>query len=182
MQASGHDGGGSAIERVEHQLTVLVRRAQRVHLRTEGSQRPLERSAYSILGWLYDEGPLRPGALAAGLHLDASTVSRQVAALEHGSLVARVSDPRDGRACRLELTDHGRQVLEETREARRGVMRDLLAPWPESDQRVFADLLEQFNRGLDNVLATDDSSWAGVTAGVSARSAGAVTANERAAQ
>lgn len=146
------------MERVERELTLLVRRAQRVHLRTEGIKEPLERSAYSILGRLHDQGPLRPGTLAALFHLDASTVSRQVAALVSAGLVVRVADQRDGRARLLELTGRGRDVLEATREARRGLLCRLLAAWPQSERAAFAYLLERFNAGLDDLSAMDDLS------------------------
>ena len=42
--------------RIERELTHLVRRAQRVQLHTDGPVEPLERSAYTILGFLNDEG------------------------------------------------------------------------------------------------------------------------------
>lgn len=170
------------VERVERELTLLVRRAQRVHLRTEGIKEPLERSAYSILGRLHDQGPLRPGTLAALFHLDASTVSRQVAALEHAGLIARKADPQDGRAYRLELTDLGTRALSETREARRDLMRDLLASWPQADQAALAHLLEQLNRGLDDLLAIEDRPTGRAGRGVPVSAVCAVARDERAAQ
>ena len=54
--------------RIERELTHLVRRAQRVQLHTDGPVEPLERSAYTILGFLNDEGnrSLLRGVISAG--------------------------------------------------------------------------------------------------------------------
>jgi DNA-binding MarR family transcriptional regulator len=137
-----------ALERIERELTLLVRRAQKVHLHAEGGPQPLDRAAYSILGRLHDDGPLRLGALAAIFGVDPSTITRQVQSLHQHDLVARVSDPADRRACLLQLTDAGRTALARTREMRRGAVRDLLALWPEDDRAAFAVLLERFNADL----------------------------------
>lgn len=148
--AAGEQGG--PLERIERELTLLMRRAQKVHLHSRGPVHPLDRSAYAILGLLRDEGPLRPGELAARFHLDASTVSRQVTALEHSELVTRAPDPHDGRAFRLAPTAQGVRVLDATRRYRRTVVRELLASWPMADQEVFGVLLARFNDGLADRL------------------------------
>lgn len=143
------DVASEPMERIERELTLLVRRAQKVHLRGPLPVEPLERAEYAILGVLHDQGPLRAGALAGRFLLDASTVSRQVATLVAAGLIVREADPEDGRACRLRLTDRGEESLASTREARRGVVRDLLGSWSEQDRAAFASLLERFNAGLD---------------------------------
>jgi DNA-binding MarR family transcriptional regulator len=137
-----------SLERIERELTVLVRRAQKVHLHAEGGPQPLDRAAYSILGRLHDDGPQRLGTLAGAFGVDPSTITRQVQSLEQHHLVARVRDPADRRACLLQLTDAGRGALQRTRDLRRGVMRDLLAQWSEDDRAAFAVLLERFNADL----------------------------------
>jgi len=139
-------------ERIERELTRLVRRAQRVSLHTDGPVQPLERSAYTILGLLNDEGPMRNGALAARLHLDASTVSRHVAAMQQGGLIKREADPEDGRACRLRLTSAGERAVAGTRQVRRNAVRELIDSWPGDQQDMFAALLERLNAGLDGTF------------------------------
>jgi DNA-binding MarR family transcriptional regulator len=143
------DVGGDPQARIERELTLLVRRAQKVHLHTEAPAEPLDRAAYSILGILHDEGPLRSAALAERFHLDASTVSRQVAGLVQAGLVGKEMDPADRRAWRLRLTRHGEQAFEATRSARRRILRDILGSWSAQDCALFAGLLEQFNAGLE---------------------------------
>jgi DNA-binding MarR family transcriptional regulator len=139
--------------RIERELTLLVRRAQKVHLRSEAPAEALDRAAYSILGTLHDEGPLRCGALADRFQLDASTVSRQVAGLVQAGLVVKEVEADDRRAWRLRLTRHGEDSLEATRSARRRIVRELLGSWSPQDRAVFAGLLEQFNAGLETGLA-----------------------------
>lgn len=147
-------GDVEVLERIERELTLLVRRAQKVHLHTEAAAEPLERAAYGILGVVNDEGPLRAGTLAGRFRLDPSTVSRQAASLVAAGLMVREPDPDDGRACRFALTEHGRDALEATRAARRRVMRQLLGAWRLEDRDAFASLLERFNAGLDSELAS----------------------------
>ena len=59
----------------------------------------------------------------------------------------------DGRACRLRLTATGHRAVAATRNARRGLVRELLNAWPAEDRRSLAALLERLNAGLDARLA-----------------------------
>lgn len=155
MQPVASKAGLVSVESIEQELTLLVRRAQKVHLRGGLTEQVVERAAYGILAWLHDTGPLRPSALAAHFHLDASTISRQVASLEQAGLITREPDAEDRRACRLRLTEHGRGVLTTTRAERRGVVRELLQSWAPEDLASFASLLAAFNAGLDEHLTGD---------------------------
>ncbi len=56
----------TANKQIEQQITVLLRRVQRIHLSTTTGDVALERSAYGIMCKLADEGPQRLGALLAG--------------------------------------------------------------------------------------------------------------------
>ena len=136
---------------IEQQLTVLLRRAHPVHLSTQHGDVALERSAYGIMCKLADEGPQRLGLLASAFGLDPSTISRQVQDLERAGLAFRQKDPNDGRASILDLTPHGRDVLEPTRNHRRARLRKALADWPESDFTVMARLLRQLNASMDRL-------------------------------
>lgn len=155
MQSFGSDADLVAVEAIEQELTLLVRRAQKVHLRGGPADHVVERATYGILARLHDTGPLRPGALAAHFHLDASTISRQIASLEKTGLITRETDAEDRRAYRLRLTERGRDVLTTTRAERRGVVRDLLQSWSPEDVANFASLLAAFNAGLGTQVAPD---------------------------
>jgi DNA-binding MarR family transcriptional regulator len=140
--------------RIEQQLTILLRRIQRIHVTTSEGRVELDRSAYGIMCRLADEGPHRLGSLAQAFGLDPSTITRQVQSLEHAGWAERRPDPSDRRAAILDLTEEGRQVLHTTREGRRTALREAISDWPEPDQAEFARLLERFNTSLDKIVQT----------------------------
>ena len=142
----------TANKQIEQQITVLLRRVQRIHLSTTTGDVNLERSAYGIMCKLSDEGPQRLGALATAFGLDPSTITRQVQALEEIGLASRKTDPSDRRASILDLTPNGREILDSTRTRRRGRLQEALADWPETDRAEFGRLLGQFNASLDRLL------------------------------
>ena len=137
---------------IEQQLTILLRRVQRIHFTTSSGEVELDRSAYGILCRLVDEGPQRLGYLAQAFGLDPSTITRQVQALEHGGFVERRPDPTDRRASLLDLSDQGREVLIATRARRREWLRAALGDWDDHDHEEFGRLLEKFNLSIDKVV------------------------------
>jgi DNA-binding MarR family transcriptional regulator len=140
-----------ANERIEQQMTVLLRRVQRIHLATSMGHLNVERSAYGIMCRLADEGPQRLGALATAFGLDPSTITRQVQALEETGLASRETDPTDRRASILDLTEEGHKVLAQTRTFRRSRFSKAMAEWTENDRTQFGRLLELFNEALDHM-------------------------------
>ena len=137
---------------IEQQLTILLRRVQRIHFTTATGEIELDRSAYGILCRLVDEGPQRLGLLAQAFGLDPSTITRQVQSLEHAGLVERHPDPTDRRASLLELTDQGREVLVATRGRRREWLKAALGDWDDHDHEEFGRLLEKFNLSIDKLV------------------------------
>jgi DNA-binding MarR family transcriptional regulator len=91
--------------------------------------------------------------LAALAGLDASTVSRETAHLIARGLVERRSDPLDGRAARLALTDRGRERLCSLRTAVLDQLRGAMESWHPEDVDAFATALHRFARGLAEVSA-----------------------------
>jgi len=144
----------SANKQIEQQMTVLLRRVQRIHLSTSDGEMNLERSAYGIMCKLADEGPQRLGALATTFGLDPSTITRQVQALEEVGLASRRTDPSDRRASILDLSPTGREVLDQTRSHRRQRLQQALSDWPDADLKDFARLLAEFNVSLDKLIDT----------------------------
>jgi DNA-binding MarR family transcriptional regulator len=141
----------SANQKIEQQMTVLLRRGQRIHLSTTAGGMTLERSAYGILCQLADEGAQRLGALATAFGLDPSTITRQVQALEDAGLAARTPDTTDRRASILDLTDEGREVLTSTRMYRRSRLYAVMTDWSVEDRTEFGRLLEKFNASVDKL-------------------------------
>jgi DNA-binding MarR family transcriptional regulator len=142
----------SSTEHIEQQMTVLLRRVQRIHLSTSIGEVNLERSAYGIMCKLADQGPQRLGALASAFGLDPSTITRQVQALEEIGLAVRQTDPSDRRASILDLSPAGRDVLDQTRSHRRSRLQRALSDWSAGDLDDFGRLLEEFNTSLDRLL------------------------------
>lgn len=62
------------------------------------------------IGALIWSGSMQLKELAAELYLDKSTASRTVDSLEAKGYVCRTSDPGDGRALRLDITQKGREL------------------------------------------------------------------------
>lgn len=101
-------------------MTAFARRARA----SAGRMHPeLSLVSYTLLGYLEESGGCRAADLAAHYALDKSTVSRQVAVLEHDELIARSLDPDDHRVQVLQLTDAGRRLLAQVTERRREVVR-----------------------------------------------------------
>lgn len=89
-------------------------------------------------------GPLRVTTLAERIFSDASTASRQVAALEQHGLVARDPDPADRRASVIRITEKGADFAATLLERRNVIFRSIVQDWPEDDVQTLADLLHRF--------------------------------------
>jgi DNA-binding MarR family transcriptional regulator len=137
---------------IEQQLTILLRRVQRIHLVTSRGEVALDRSAYGIMCQLVDEGGQRLGSLAHAFGLDPSTITRQVQALEQAGWVERRPDPADRRAVLLDMTEEGREVLLTTRRRRRDWFKVVLSDWSQEDLDEFGRLLEEFNLSIDKIV------------------------------
>lgn len=109
----------------------------------------LDWGALQALLHLVKDGPQRQGELAESLLLDASTVSRRVAALVRLGYARRLADPVDGRAVRLAATDAGLAVLDRFRARREETMHQILATWETPDVAAFLRLLSRLNDDLD---------------------------------
>jgi DNA-binding MarR family transcriptional regulator len=147
----------SATDRIEQQMTMLLRRVQRIHISTSSGEMELDRSAYGIMCRLADEGPQRLGLLASAFGLDPSTITRQVQALEKADLVRRRPDEEDRRASILDLTEEGRSVLAHTRAYRRQRLEEMLADWPAEDRDEFARLLTRANESITAMVERDQA-------------------------
>jgi DNA-binding MarR family transcriptional regulator len=139
-------------KQIEQQMTVLLRRVQRIHVSTSEGDVYLDRSAYGIMCRLADEGPQRLGSFATAFGLDPSTITRQVQALERTGLAARTTDVTDRRASILDLTEEGREVLARTRAYRRQRLRDEMSDWSDEDKFEVARLLTKLNTSLDTLF------------------------------
>jgi len=151
---SYEQGGSDAdpIGTIELELIKLVR-----HLETFGRRSSLyvqvERAGYLAMRMLADLGPLSTNALAHALHLDASTVTRQVAALERAGFVARRPDPADGRSSTIALTAKGRLSMADVEQERRRCIEALVRDWDDGAQADLACALTRLNVSLVESVA-----------------------------
>ncbi|WP_197358271.1 MarR family winged helix-turn-helix transcriptional regulator, partial [Streptomyces clavuligerus] len=127
----------------------FARRAEQTRLGSVGQVRSsMDRAAYLLLNRLDREGPMGVKALAAGMGIDSSTVTRQVAPLVDTGLVKRTSHPEDGRAVVLQLSPRGQARLEEVRTSRRALMAQVTDGWSDEEKESFCSLLTRFNTAL----------------------------------
>ncbi|ARQ68886.1 MarR family winged helix-turn-helix transcriptional regulator [Streptomyces marincola] len=145
---------GAVLDALQHEVAVFARRAEQTRLGGLGAARDsMDRAAYLLLSRLDDEGPAGVKALAAGLGIDSSTVTRQVAPLVASGLVARAADPDDGRAVVLGLSPLGARRLAEVRASRRRLVEVLTADWTDEERADFCALLTRFNASVTRLQA-----------------------------
>jgi DNA-binding MarR family transcriptional regulator len=146
------DQGTDSISIIEMELMTLVRQ-----LDTLGRRGSLyvevDRAGYLALRTLERLGPVRTNAVAEALHLDASTVTRQVTALVAGGFVARRPDPADGRSSTLALTAEGRRIMRAVERERRQMLLEMFDDWAEDDRRDLGRVLTKLNVSLIDRVA-----------------------------
>lgn len=143
------------LDALQHQVAVFARRAEQSRLGGVGQARnSMDRAAYLLLNRLDQEGPMGVKALAAGMGIDSSTVTRQVAPLVDSGLVSRATHPEDGRAVVLQLSERGQARLDEVRTSRRALMALVTEEWSEAEREAFTTLLTRFNASLSDLTAS----------------------------
>ena len=99
--------------------------------------------------------PATVGAIAEAMRLDPSRGSRVVAEMVGRDLLKREASQEDGRRSVIEITPFGRSILEEMRNAKIGIIRDVVSDWPEQDVADFARLFDRFIGRFEKRLAPD---------------------------
>ena len=98
-------------------VVTRLRRVLRASIRSDYPWEKLPMAQIEILQRLHAEPGLRINDLAERHRLANNTVSVLVQQLVVAELVTRTTDPADRRAVRLDLTDRGRRMLAEWRQA-----------------------------------------------------------------
>ena len=114
----------------------------------------IDRSTLVLLKNLAALGPCRSSVLAAAVHSDPSTVSRQVAALVREGWIERRADQDDGRASLLAATPKGIAVLEEFRRRMAHSLARMVRHWPPDKLEQFVDLFDEFVTDHERYLPT----------------------------
>jgi DNA-binding MarR family transcriptional regulator len=130
-----------AVAGVAEALSTIVRQAHTPRWQEKLSAEArlaLDRASYPILRRVAEGEALRLTEVAHALQLDVSTVSRQVKHLEVSGLIARRSDPSDGRAAALVLTPSGRDALDRLRAAHHRTIAQILDGWSPAERAALA--------------------------------------------
>jgi DNA-binding MarR family transcriptional regulator len=118
---------------IEIELMKLIRQVEDALGRRSSLYDQVDRSGYLALRTLDQLGPATSRALADALHLDSSTIARQVGTLTRSGLLQRRSDPADRRSAILTLTDQGREVMRRVERNRRHRMQEIVQSWNDTD-------------------------------------------------
>ncbi|PTT68038.1 MarR family transcriptional regulator [Arthrobacter sp. HMWF013] len=142
----GEDTLDAALNNVEHQISLLWRRARSVSQQLSRQVHPdMEPAAYGLLTVIRREGPIRLTDLALNIGVGKPSVSRQIAFLESLGLVSKEADPLDGRAQAIRLTAKGEEKMHQVQDARRQVFRERLGEWPVGELQTLAEYVAKLN-------------------------------------
>lgn len=139
----------SSAEALEFELAFLVRRMEALRRRFHYG---LERAHYLLLILLERQDRQSVGALADQVNLDASTVTRQVAAMKNCGLVEKHDNPDDRRGGFVTITEAGRDAAAAVRSRRLERVNEGFQNWPEADRQEFARLTAHYNDQLRDML------------------------------
>ena len=106
----------------------------------------IDQQAHATLRHLLAWGPMRPTALSEVLGTGASHVSKIVRRLEDDGWVQRATDPSDGRATLISLTDEGVVAAHGVYALGDRMIAEILEGWSEDDVRMYTDLTVRFVR------------------------------------
>lgn len=138
---------------LEYELAFLVRRMEALRRRFHYG---LERAHYLLLTLLERNDRQSVGALAEQVNLDASTVTRQVAAMKNAGLVEKHDNPDDRRGGFVTITEAGRDAAAEVRARRLERVEEVFRHWSEQDRREFARLTARYNDQLRDMLNNEE--------------------------
>jgi DNA-binding MarR family transcriptional regulator len=145
MQTSPYESPATAEDAVMGTLMALGRR-----MRQRMTDDTLDFSVVPILKVLSSCGAMRLSSLADALELDASTVSRHVKQLQDRGYLARTTDPDDGRASQIEVTDAGREAFHEHFARRKDLITAVLDRWSETERETLRSCLDRFNQEVND--------------------------------
>jgi DNA-binding MarR family transcriptional regulator len=150
-QARRTENSESVSQALERISTLVVR-----HLVDRQGVSP---AAMVVLSMLDDAGPQRVTVLATAAGVSQPSMSQLVQRLEQQGLVTRVSDPDDGRAALIGITDAGKADMADRLRAFRGRSADLQATLSAEDEASLTlamnVALPIVERMIRNALATE---------------------------
>jgi DNA-binding MarR family transcriptional regulator len=109
----------------------------------------LSHSLLSALVTVAKQGPLRLADLAQIELVSAPSITRLVAELEAKQLVSRTTDPADGRASLIQVTDAGLEAVRGARRVRQQIVAELLEPLSEEEVAAIEAALPALERMIE---------------------------------
>lgn len=95
-------------------------------LRSKRADHKLTPTQLQALGHLRREGAMTAARLAAFEQVTPQSIARTLVGLEEGGMITRCTDPADGRASLVSITEHGVQMMDEDSAQRSQWLADLL--------------------------------------------------------
>ncbi|HWJ82358.1 MAG TPA: MarR family transcriptional regulator [Nocardioides sp.] len=139
-----------AVRRLEQEVGVLLRRVRRaIGERARAVDPELQPSAYLMLGYIRENGPVRASVMCTVFDLDKGAVSRQVQHLLDLGFVDRAPDPSDGRATLLTVSAEAVRRMDAVAAERREGMAERLGDWTTGEMLELVGSLARYNQALD---------------------------------
>ena len=104
----------------------------------------VDQQSHAALRHLAAWGPMRPTAMSEVLGTGASHVSKIVGRLEDADLVVRSTDPADGRATLISLTEAGEKAASGVYELGDRMINEVLEGWSADDVTLYTELTKRF--------------------------------------
>ncbi|MCW2494520.1 MarR family transcriptional regulator [Jatrophihabitans sp.] len=136
---------------IEVAISAIISWATRQDVRDETMRRArcdLPPGHAWLLARLSSCGPLRIGALALALGIDASTITPQIQRLERDGLITRSPDPSDGRAALVAITPDGSRMLARLQRSRQAMLKEKLQDWPAHERESVAAVIDRLASAL----------------------------------
>lgn len=112
----------------------------------------LHRSQHIMLVCIKRSGaPVTQKEIAAALEISPAAVTATVKKLETDGLVTRSSDEGDGRCNKIEITDKGREILEESKHGFNEIDTAMFAGFTDSEVEDFKAYLERMKDNLKKI-------------------------------
>ncbi|WP_372699083.1 MarR family winged helix-turn-helix transcriptional regulator [Arthrobacter sp. JSM 101049] len=145
-QPAGAAGLDAAISDVERQFGLLVISARRSIRNRAASIHPdLPPLGYKVLTLLNHSAGRQQVELAEELQADKAMMSRTIKQMAAFGLVTCASDPADGRAKLVSITDAARERYEQSIAESRKLLHGRLSTWGQDEVERFAELLARLN-------------------------------------
>lgn len=132
---------GETVDTLRAAVVVLARR-----LRHQLTESELSATDMAVLGRVFREGPLTPGALARAEHVQPPSMTRVIERLEARGYLLRNPDPTDGRRILVTRTELGEKFIDEARLLRSAWLAGQLDKLGQADRLALAAAADAFRR------------------------------------